>query len=69
MEGKWVKVYSTKYLYRAEIAKGILEENSIPSVIINKQDSAYLVFGEIELYVFQIDALKATHLIQDIKYE
>ena len=31
--------------------KGMLEENSIEVVIMNKLDSSYLNFGDIELYV------------------
>ena len=31
--------------------KGMLEENQIRVALLNRQDSSYLVFGEIELYV------------------
>jgi len=63
MEKDWTKVFSTPQLHLIEIYHGILSENSIESVIINKQDSAYL-FGEIELYVRTEDAFEA---IQTIK--
>lgn len=36
---------------RASIIKGLLEENLIQVLLLNKQDSSYLNFGEIELYV------------------
>ena len=50
MQG-WFKLYSTKNYVEANIIKGMLEENNIHAVILNKQDSSYLVFGEIEIYV------------------
>ncbi len=62
MEKKWTKIYSTSKLYQAELLKGLLEENDIEAVIINKQDSAYL-FGEMELYVDADDVMKATRMI------
>ena len=47
----WFKLYSTKNYLEANIIKGMLEENNIKAVILNRQDSSYLAFGEIELYV------------------
>ncbi|MCW3086637.1 MAG: hypothetical protein JWQ78_23, partial [Sediminibacterium sp.] len=31
--------------------QGMLDENNIPVQLMNKQDSSYLNFGDIELYV------------------
>jgi hypothetical protein len=50
MQG-WVKLYSTKNYLEANIIKGKLEENNIQAVILNRQDSSYLVIGEVEIYV------------------
>lgn len=36
---------------RANMVKGLLEENLIQVLLLNKQDSSYLNFGEIEVYV------------------
>ena len=47
----WFKLYSTKNYAEANILKGMLEENNIRAVILNKLDSSYLAFGDIELYV------------------
>ena len=63
MDQNWVKIYSTTAPYKAELLKGLLFENGIEAVVINKQDSAYL-FGELELYVHFDQAIKARHLIQ-----
>lgn len=47
----WFKVYVTRNVAEANIIKGMLEENNIAVVIFNKQDSSYLNFGDIEIYV------------------
>ena len=47
----WFKIYSTGSYAEASIIKGMLEENSISTILLNKQDSSYLCLGEIELYV------------------
>ena len=50
MQG-WFKLYSTRNYLEANIIKGKLEENGIRAVILNRQDSSYLAFGDIEIYV------------------
>jgi hypothetical protein len=50
MQG-WFRLYTTQNYVEANIIKGMLEENNIQAIILNMQDSSYLVFGEIELYV------------------
>ena len=62
VDKNWVKIYSTTASYKAELIKGLLFENEIPSVIVNKKDSSYL-FGELELYVMPDDAVQAKHII------
>ncbi len=47
----WHKLYITRNYAEASIIKGMLEENNIEVVIMNKLDSSYLNFGDIELYV------------------
>ena len=62
MNKDWIKIYSTGANYKAELLKGLLIENNIEAVIINKKDSSY-GFGELELYVKADDVVKAKHLI------
>jgi hypothetical protein len=62
LEKNWVKIYSTSEKYQAELLRGLLEENEISAVVVNKQDSSYL-FGEVELYVIADDAIRAKYLI------
>jgi hypothetical protein len=59
---RWEKIFSTNTEYQAEILKALLEEENIECVIINKKDSSYLTFGEIELYVKPDDILKAKRI-------
>jgi hypothetical protein len=65
MDNDWVKIYESGKQYEIELISGLLEENEIESVIMNKQDSVYL-FGEYELYVKREEILKAKTLIQNI---
>ena len=63
MEKDWVKIYSTGQEYLAGILKDMLMEHNIEAVVMNKQDSSYLSFGDIELYVKSENAIKAKYLI------
>jgi len=62
-EKDWVKVFSSNQLFKVELMKGVLENNGIDSVVINKQDSLYMNFGEVELYTLKSFAEKALQLI------
>lgn len=48
---KWHKIFITRSVAEASIIQGMLEENQIPVQALNKQDSSYLNFGDIEIYV------------------
>jgi len=48
---EWFKLYTTASLPEASIIKGMLEENNITTILVNKLDSSYLSFGEIEIFV------------------
>jgi len=67
MEKDWVKIFSTDKTYQAELARQILLENDIQSVVINKKDSSYLIFGETEVYVNRDDVLRAKQLIKTLE--
>lgn len=47
----WLKIFSTRVYPEAAIIKGMLEENQIPVQLLNKQDSSYPMFGDIQLFV------------------
>tara|TARA_S200000501_G_scaffold372243_1_gene416880 strand:+ start:1045 stop:1251 length:207 start_codon:yes stop_codon:yes gene_type:complete len=59
-----IKLLSTENLNNAEITRQMLEENNIDVVLLNKQDSSYLMFGSIELYVKENQLKKAISLIK-----
>lgn len=48
---QWYLLYTTRNFPVASIVKGMLEENHVPVMMLNKQDSSYLNFGDIELHV------------------
>lgn len=60
---KWHLLFATRNFPEASIIKGMLEENSVPVMLVNKQDSSYLNFGDIELYVPTLLKDIAKHLV------
>ena len=68
MEDNWISVYSSDKPWQAEIAKQLLSESGIEAVVINKQDSSYLVFGEAEVYVSLGDVEKSKEILKNIEH-
>ncbi|MDX2442239.1 MAG: DUF2007 domain-containing protein [Bacteroidales bacterium] len=69
MEKNWVSIFSTEKAYLADIARLVLDENNISSIILNRKDSSYQMLGEIELYVNRDEALRAKNLLKSIESE
>lgn len=65
-EDNWTCVYKTKKKHKAIICQGILEENEIKCVIVDKQDSSYLI-GEAEVYVENNSVEKALEIIRNLE--
>ena len=65
VHNNWIKIASSKQAYQIELLKGMLEENNIIAVSVNKKDSSYLAFGEIELFVESKDVIQAKDLIKN----
>ena len=63
MDYNWIKIYTSTDPFKIELLKGFLNENNIMAMSINKKDSSYLSFGEIELLVNEKDVMKAKILI------
>ena len=59
-----IKLLSTSNPNKAEITKQMLEENNIKVVLLNKQDSSYLMFGPIELHVHEKQFKQAADLLK-----
>ena len=62
MEKGWILIFTANNLQEAEMMKGLLFQNEITAVDINKQSSAHLI-GEIEIYVQSTDVIRAKQLI------
>ncbi|EKB50141.1 putative signal transducing protein [Cecembia lonarensis] len=61
----WQKVYENSSPVRAEIVKGVLEDNGIQAVILNKKESVYQIFGNYEVMVPVNDALRAVNIVKN----
>jgi hypothetical protein len=67
MEEGWKLVYSTGDNYRGDLARELLEENGIHAVVLNRKDSSYTVFGDIEVYVTDEDEEQANRILKHLK--
>lgn len=61
-------MYMTAHEYKASIAKELLENEGIKTVVLNQHDSAYQSFGNISLYVAEKDVERATLLLKNLKH-
>ena len=61
--GRWVKVYSSPRIMEAEIILGKLHNEELNAVLKNKKDSAYTVFGTVEIYVPEAEEARAKIII------
>ena len=66
MEEDWVKAYESMQEYLAEIARSVLSDNNIESVIINKKDSVFNSLGNIEVYVNRDNLIRAKQILQKL---
>ncbi|HYV93730.1 MAG TPA: DUF2007 domain-containing protein [Chitinophagales bacterium] len=64
-EHEWIKVFETTKMHRALIVQSILQEHEIESVILNKQDSSYIILGEIHVMVKLEDSIDAMIILED----
>ena len=62
MEHGWVKIHNYTSPIEAEMDKQFLEENDIPAIVMNQQDSS-LKFGRIDLYVKDEMSTRAKELL------
>jgi Putative prokaryotic signal transducing protein len=65
MTSDWEKIMTTRLPHQAELAKAKLAEQDINAVVINKQSSAYPVFGNHEVYVPTKDAILARIILDN----
>ena len=68
MEKDFVLVFSTGQEYQAEIARELLDDNDINSVILNTRDSMlHFTGGSIEVYVHKDNLEKAEEILKKLK--
>ncbi|WP_436485730.1 DUF2007 domain-containing protein [Chitinophaga sp. ARDCPP14] len=67
MEKDWVKVFSSDRPFEAEIVKGMLLDNDIEAVLLNRQSSSYNITlpGQVELYVHESKEQLARDLVHN----
>lgn len=66
MSGDWVILGTFSEEYKAVLLEAALKEDEIPSVVINRKDSAYRFMGQVELYVKKDDYLKSRHILEKL---
>ena len=69
MNKDWFKIFSSNELIQVEIIKNFLLSKNVPAVILNNQDSSYLMFGTIDLYINLKNKNKAINLLKNSNYE
>jgi len=62
----WVKINTLTNIYPAELCREMLAQENIQSIIIVKNDSAFLL-GEIELYVLEENVDRAVILLREFE--
>ena len=62
---EWQKVFETDSAVRSEIVKGVLEENGITAIILNKKESVYQIHGNYEVMVSSGETIQAINIINN----
>ncbi|MDX5320801.1 MAG: DUF2007 domain-containing protein [Bacteroidota bacterium] len=65
MEENWILLQSYQNPNEASLVQAMLEENGIQVIALNKRDSAYGLFGVIELYCHLNQAHEALNLMEN----
>jgi len=63
----WVTVYSSTNLQHVELLRHLLKEDDIDAIVMNRQDSAYVTIGEIDLMVKGPEVVRAKKIISEAK--
>lgn len=64
MQKGWQQVYFSEKMHLIEIVKALLSENNIESFAVDKNDSTLITIGGTELYVKDLDVMRAKYLIE-----
>lgn len=63
MEADWVKIYTSANFFQSELVKQLLTQHDIEVVLMNKQDSAHKVFGQIDVYIHKSSFSQAIEIM------
>ena len=66
MEKSWKKIYFSGDEFKVLIARDLLAESGINSVIMNQKDSSYNAFGDVELYIEEQDEKEALQILDQL---
>lgn len=66
MEKSWKKIYFSGDQFKVFIARDLLTENGINSVVMNQKDSSYNAFGDVELYIEEHDEKEALLILDQL---
>jgi len=67
MDNGWTLIFTTTKPYLAELAKQMFSNHEIEAVVLNKRDSTYNSFGELEVYVKNDNKETALDLIKEFE--
>jgi len=66
----WTSIFESKHEYKAEIVKDVLADKGYDTVILNKKDTAYNIFGQYEVHVTTEDVVRALRIVEnDINFK
>ena len=66
MEKGWISVFSSNDEYLISIAQDLLHNDDIESVVINHKDSAYVIWGEAEIFVRDENKHQAEEILKQL---
>ena len=66
MEKEWVKIFEYNDEIKGEMARQILADENIESVLMNKRDRSY-GFGVVELYVQRDMVILAKRILKELE--
>ena len=66
MEG-WTRIQTVPQPFQADLLKATLEAQGFSALILNKRDSSYGTFGEVEVHVLAQDAQRAADWLASLQ--
>ncbi|TVR77791.1 MAG: DUF2007 domain-containing protein [Saprospirales bacterium] len=65
----FTKIYSSNDPVKAKLIQGLLEKNGMEAHILDRKDSAYVMLGEVAVFVPAKDADKALEILDEVDFE